>query len=149
MSPIVSRSRIRSGSLNLRIVEVASPTGVNGWISKLTNRKCSIGSRVIESDKFTGGLRNRSDICSLVSIAVSTSKCQIAFDSSAMVLFGYDVIDLTSVERIRLADAAVLASTCSTFDHQTAKIRRNVRRHSETSFRALAFANLIMCSICK
>jgi hypothetical protein len=40
-SPIASRSRIRSGSLNLRIVEVVSPIGVNGRISKLTNRKCS------------------------------------------------------------------------------------------------------------
>ena len=48
-----------------------------------------------------------------------------------MVLFGHDLVDLTSVERIEFSVTAILASTCSAFDHQAAKIRRNCK----TSFR--------------
>ncbi len=106
-----------------------------------------ISSWVIESDVFTCGFCNRTDICSLVPVAEGTSKCKIAFKGSAMVLFGNDVVDLTTVECIRFSDTSILASTCSAFDHQAAKISRNVRRYSETSFRALAFASLMMCSI--
>jgi hypothetical protein len=60
-----------------------------------------ICSRIEKSDVFTCGFCNRTDICSLVPIAVGTSKRKIAFHRSAIVLFGDDVIDLTSVESIR------------------------------------------------